>query len=297
LLLSSLNEEVNMFKLLALSAIIVQASADPSALRSRRLSFSRIAGYEPRSQVTDHAAIALDQRSMEDALSNGDFELAEKIYNQGGSSKSFAVLTITGGVLTEIKKETPLSGTDVSGNKVTGTALQDTAAGSATLSFQYDTSDDQDAHSDCMVGALAASDQIQTGCLAIGIGTIVVNEGATLTYNYAAEMNNNARTLAGFSQQTKSKLHDCDECPYPMYMKFIDYYDEFNYGHQWISAAFSKTSTTFKGLGNQALGSLDDDGRVGKIICRATIVFKIAIRYTNDFILTHRGYQERNRLP
>jgi hypothetical protein len=287
-----------MFKVLALSAIIVQASADPSALRSRRLSFSRIAGYQPKSQVTDHAAIALDQKNMQGALGNGDFALAQLIYNQGGSSKSFAFLTIDGGTPSEIKKETPLSGTDSNGNKVTGTALSTYPSGSPTIGFQYDTSDDQDTHVGCQVGALAASDQILDGCLATGTGTVVVNDGATLSYSYTSNtMNDNARTLAGFSEQAKKKMHDCEFCVYPTYDKFIKYYETFDYGNQWIKAAFSKTTTGFKGLGNQDFTNMDDDGRVGKQFCRAHLSFVFAkhvVRYFNEFSpLTQRLSRRR----
>mmetsp|Transcript_16822 Transcript_16822/g.27930 ORF Transcript_16822/g.27930 Transcript_16822/m.27930 type:complete len:557 (-) Transcript_16822:69-1739(-) len=257
-----------MFKILALSALIAQASADPSSIRSRRLSYQELVGYEPRSQVTDHAAIALDQAQMEVALGAKDFELAKLIYNNGGSSKSFAVLTITGNVPTFIKKRTPLSALDDNGNTITGVVMKDTNEGAGTIQFQYDTSDNQDSHVGCQVGALAASAQTTTGCLVSG-GSVTVNGGAELPYSYdPTTQNTNGRTLAGFSRQAKDKLHDCDEgdaCPYVTYTKFYNYYKNFDYGHIWVSAGLDKTTASFEGLGSQDIGSYADDARIQTI--------------------------------
>jgi hypothetical protein len=44
----------------AISALLLASSAHAVSIR-RRLSYQRIAGYEPKSQVTDHNAIDLDQ--------------------------------------------------------------------------------------------------------------------------------------------------------------------------------------------------------------------------------------------
>ena len=55
-------------------------------------SYDRIAGYAPGSQVTDHNAVDLDQKVMEDHLSAGDFAKALNVYAQGGNSKSYAAL-------------------------------------------------------------------------------------------------------------------------------------------------------------------------------------------------------------
>jgi hypothetical protein len=44
----------------AISALLLASSVQAISLR-RRLSYQRIAGYEPKSQVTDHNAIDLDQ--------------------------------------------------------------------------------------------------------------------------------------------------------------------------------------------------------------------------------------------
>lgn len=265
-----------MFKILALAALIAQVTADASSIRSRQLSLDEIVGYEPKSQVVDHAAIALDQKLMEEALDAKDFARAENIYNNGGHSKSFAVLTITGNVPQFIKKETPLSGFDDNGNAVTGTAMKDTNEASGTIQFQYDTFINQEQHVTCQVGGLSAESQTTTGCLKNGDGTITVNGGAELSYtSLSVDDNKNGRTLAGFSRQAEAKMHDCGvNCPYPTFKKFYEYYADFSYAHNWVSSAFSKTSTTFPGLGNQEIGAYNDDGRI-QVIKKGTAYMNV----------------------
>lgn len=45
----------------AVAALLLLASSAHAVSLRRRLSFERIAGYEPKSQVTDHNALDLDQ--------------------------------------------------------------------------------------------------------------------------------------------------------------------------------------------------------------------------------------------
>ena len=58
-------------------------------------------------------------------------------------------------------------------------------------------------------------------------------------------------------------MWDCDECAYPDYKKFRDYYDVFDYANQWVQAAFSGSSTSFKN-GNADFSKYSYDGRTGK---------------------------------
>lgn len=259
-----------MFKALALSLLVAQAMADTTSLRSnaqqqRRLSFSDIVGYKPRSQVTDHAAISLDQQLLETALGDKNFDLAAEIYANGGNSKSYARLIIDGGVPAFIKKKTVLTTTDTSGNTITGVAYADTDAGSASLFFQYDTSDNQDAHVKCRVGAIPLDQRTTDGCVADASGAVSVTGGAELTYTYALATGNvNGRTLKGFSTGAEDKMLNCANCPYSTFLKFHNYYKTSDYGDQWITSAFSQTNTAFPGLGNQNVGGFSDEGRVRK---------------------------------
>lgn len=65
-------------------------------------------------------------------------------------------------------------------------------------------------------------------------------------YNYDPLTNNlNGRTLQGFSTGAKAKMYDCATCPYPTYDKFYKYYGAYDYGDQWVMAAFNKAKTAF----------------------------------------------------
>ena len=76
--------------------------------------YDQIAGYEPGSQVTDHAAIDQDQKAMESFIGpktdDEDFAKARKIYKKGGFSKSYAELTVPA-TPRAIKKGAPMYAT------------------------------------------------------------------------------------------------------------------------------------------------------------------------------------------
>jgi hypothetical protein len=139
-------------------------SEDTRIPGNRRLSYDAIVGYQPRTQVTDHAAIDLDQNSMEQRLSVMQLTKARNIYEQGGHSKSMAKLTL-------IDPDGPRSfpkGTRVSGpthasadNEVSGTLVYSVdwgtgtgTVGNVSVTVQYFTSDIQASYSSCQVGGL-----------------------------------------------------------------------------------------------------------------------------------------------
>ena len=81
-------------------------------------SYDKIAGYAPGSQVTDHNAVDLDQKVMEDHLKAGDFAKAMDVYEQGGNSKSYAELTVPA-TTKVIKKGAEMTATAKSGATIT----------------------------------------------------------------------------------------------------------------------------------------------------------------------------------
>jgi hypothetical protein len=90
----------------------------------------------------------------------------------------------------------------------------------------------QEVHQDCWTG--------------LG-GQLDIADQDTIQYSYDFQINNkNARTLAGFSTSAKDLMHDCDTCPYKTYEKFIQYYGEYDYGHQIITTALYQGQTSFK---------------------------------------------------
>ena len=141
-------------------------------------SYDKIAGYAPGTQVTDHNAIDLDQKVMEDHLKAGDFAKAKDVYEQGGNSKSYAALTVPP-ISKDIQKGAPMTATDQSGAAVSGKAYTDYAAGSTSIRFQYSTGNTQwnddnfsptygtPGHNDCRVGGMEPGDAYYkiTGCV------------------------------------------------------------------------------------------------------------------------------------
>lgn len=217
-----------------------------------------LAGYDPISSVLDQARIDLDQRSIvidldqraieadmaEDGLK---FYLAQSMYRLGAHSKSYAELTFNGttstGLPQFVAEGTAMRGTTRTGVQVRGNALADAPAGSQTVMFLYTVGTDP---LPCYVGSLPEESQYSDGCLD-DRGSIDIADQDTIQYSYDFQINNkNARTLAGFSTSAKDLMHDCDTCPYKTYEKFIQYYGEYDYGHQIITTALYQGQTSFK---------------------------------------------------
>merc|ERR1719486_718081 len=140
--------------------------------------YDQIAGYEPGSQVTDHAAIDQDQAAMESFMgetkTDDDFAKAKKIYQEGGFSKSYAELTVPA-TPRDIKKGAPMYATSLTGGAVAGKAYEDFDAGSTTIKFHYKTGDSQDTYSTCKAGGLLGTGLEHTdGCVDITKGPVLV---------------------------------------------------------------------------------------------------------------------------
>ena len=108
------------------------------------------------------AGIAGDQAVIEKLCGLGttaglDQSLA--VYEQGGHSKSFAEITITGGLQTTV-----LKGTNMEQGSISGKALEDTPSGSPTIKMQYSTSDSVLEYVNCKVGGLPDDETVTAGC-------------------------------------------------------------------------------------------------------------------------------------
>ena len=188
---------------------------------------------------------------MEDQLgeaSDAAFANAKRIYTEGGHSKSYAVLTLDPGLSAMVAKGAEVTGgQDINGDAVTGTVLEDTAAGSTTLKVQYLTSEVQSSWSDCRVGGLP--DPFTDGCFNAA-GSIIV-EGETYAYTYTvATDNDNDRTIQGFSTEADEKMRVNGAAPGPYYytfQKFFDFYGIPDYADAFVSAALAGESVTLNG--------------------------------------------------
>lgn len=250
----------------------------------RRLSYERVAGYKPESQVTDHCAIDLDQKAIEEQLAIGtdeSFQTARKIYNSGGNSKSYAQITVSPALTKAVVKGGAIMGRSASDVEVAGKTGQTYNSGDSALKVYYATTDLQNNYVNCQVGGLAEPNL--SGCFK-ETGTLTIG-GDTYTYTYNPESENKAdRTIAGFSTGAETKmLSGCPGCPYRHFKMFNDYYGTPTYAHQWIEAAFEGTATSFS-RGNANFAQLGMSGRE-QIIKKGTA-------YMNVFMYVMREFED-----
>lgn len=225
---------------------------------SRKLSYQAIAGYEPTSRVTDHAAIDLDMDIILQTLGtefNDAFDIVAGIYSQGGNSKSYAKLTLNQPVTQVIEKGTNVQGGNGNNEVVLGKVLEKVNIGDSVLKFQYETSDNQKNYVKCRVGALPVENQDTRGCLK-NSGDIQLGYTETyLNYLYNKSTDNlNKRTIKEFSSSAADKMQNCSGgCPYSDFEQFLTYYGRPDYGDHWVSSALSGTNTQFEN-GNANFG-------------------------------------------
>jgi len=240
-----------MTRLLSVAAASLILLANPSSssnLRAisdhdRRLSYELIAYYEPKSQVTDQNAIDLDQQEIEDQLSIGSevsFEKARRVYDEGGHSKSVAVINLASPLTRGLGKFTEVSGKTESGLTVAGVLFDNYPNGISTIEIQYKTNPAQKFYVGCQVGGLSRPKL--DGCLAPS-GTLNIL-GDDLPYTYEPKTQNvNKRTIRKFSTTAEEKMFRCENCPYGTFAKFREYYGFFDYADKWVDAAFDGAGT------------------------------------------------------
>merc|ERR1719181_2454459 len=262
--------------------------------------YDQIAGYEPGSQVTDHAAIDQDQDAMESYLKLPNFEAAKNIYKLGGFSKSYAELTVPA-TPRAISKGAPMYATSRSGGAVAGKAYDNYAAGVKTIKFQYKTGDSQDTYSNCKAGGLlgALMDPVATysysgadtsGCVdetktvlvtfdSDGGRTVLKDVGAT------AIKHKNGRTLAGFSTGAGKKMLESGnkKRDYDDFMKFKTYYGVNDYADHWVTKALDGAKTEFTGSASNTDFSVADDAMRVQMIKKGTAYMNVWMYVIREF--------------
>lgn len=179
-------------------------------------------------------------------LTSSGFANAKRIYQEGGHSKTYAVLNLGSALTSAVSKgEEVTGGVDTTGQPVVGKAFADTSVGSNTLQVQYSTSTVQATWSDCIVGGL--QETITDGCYAAS-GSIMVG-GSSYDYTYAIETGNkNGRTLQGFSTGADKSMRENGDGPYySTFQKFYDYYGRHDYGDAFVLAAFDGSAVSMNG--------------------------------------------------
>ena len=117
--------------------------------------------------IPQQAAIDLDQASIETQIAlqtETAFNTAKEIYQQGGHSKSYALLTLSTPLAVTLNKGTIVTGTDTLGAAISGKAYSTFATGSTVISVQYSTSDVQADYVGCQIGALPVDEMVTKGC-------------------------------------------------------------------------------------------------------------------------------------
>lgn len=113
-------------------------------------------------------AIDLDQLAMEAQLSGGDtdafFTAAKKIYEEGGNSKSYAVLKLTNVPMVRPREGDEVIGKNSAGVETKGKVLKDLPINLTSLQVQYQISEIQESWSSCRVGGLPTDDTWLSGC-------------------------------------------------------------------------------------------------------------------------------------
>jgi len=186
---------------------------------STEASYTMIVGYEPHTDVRQHAFIDLDQQEMETHLKASDFNKAKQIYKLGGNSGAYAevaVATLTaslakGAVVTQ------------AGNpRATGYVKSNVAIGATTLKVTYT--------STCKVGGSSSPDT--SGCYttsgALTVGGVAIGQPTAVSNRY--------RTLAGFSTQAQAKMSGQEF--YTAYRAYNQYHD---YADRFVTAALDAT--------------------------------------------------------
>lgn len=220
--------------------------------------------YEPNSQVTDHASIDLDQMSIQTqlGLAQPDFLAAKKVYENGGHSKSYAVLSLNSDLTASYNKGSAVSAPSYGGDVATGKLYKDAEQGDSIIYVQYSTGDSQENYQFCQVGGLPQAEQVTSGCFASS-GTMKIGINMEeYSYSYSlGDDNQNGRTIQGFSTSARDKMLTCANCPYAEYEKYFDYYGHADYADKWVMAALDGSITSFNN-GNADFSKLDSIGRV-----------------------------------
>ncbi|KAL7534104.1 hypothetical protein ACHAWF_004720 [Thalassiosira exigua] len=237
------------------------------------------------SRVTDHCAIDLDQRAIESQLAlqtPESFLTAQRIYLEGGHSKSYALVNLTTPLLADVSEgDIILDGRNLNDNEVVVKAYRDYPAGTTSMKLQYATTDMQADYVECQVGELPERDRNMRGCLD-NEGKVKIG-GAEYRYYYDPMVNNkNGRTIAGFSKGAREKMFEgCNGCPYSDFEDFFNYYGVHDYADQWVQAAFNGDHTNFHN-GNADFAHYGLDGRE-QIIKKGTAYLNVFMYVIREF--------------
>lgn len=109
------------------------------------------------------AAIDLDQQEIELLLTDQYlWGAAQKVYEQGAHSKSYAEITLAAPLEGSFAQGAEVQGTANDGSTISGKIMAATESGAQTIQVQYATSDKQVRYVGCQVGG--SSEPFTDGC-------------------------------------------------------------------------------------------------------------------------------------
>ena len=137
-----------------------QSTAEINNNEKRQLqNHEPILSYNPMTQVTDAAAIDLDQIALESMLNAQTQQGVQgglAIYSNGAFSKSYAILNLDEpldpSMDISLPKGTPVVGQAVAGSEARGHLMENVTAGATTILVEYETGDEQRTYLGCQAG-------------------------------------------------------------------------------------------------------------------------------------------------
>merc|ERR1712106_1314912 len=184
-------------------------------------SFDLVAGYLPKSDVSEHLKLDLDQRDFEDFLNKGNFSSASDIYVNGGNSMKSTKIRIFDPLVKEFTK-----GAIVEQDAARGILVADGKPGAKTLKVGVT--------SKCVGKFAQAKDT--SGCFKEDGGPLKIDGmevGAQISVNLPY------RTLAGFSVEAESKMKGQE-----IFEVYKAYYGASDYADKFIKAALKGQDET-----------------------------------------------------
>jgi hypothetical protein len=98
-----------------------------------------------------------------DTYTDAGFTNAANIYRSGGHSKSYSTLQLLSTLTETIPEGTQITGSNDSGDVVTGEAYEEALSGTNILKFRYAVGSSQENYSQCQVGGLQETNT--AGCM------------------------------------------------------------------------------------------------------------------------------------
>ena len=133
-------------------------------------------------------SIDLDKKAMSEHLAHKtaqSFEVAKRIYKEGGHRRSYAIINLTEPLAFPLVKDAHFFfGKSGKGAKVTANAFDNYIVNSTMIGLRYTAIDDPESYQTCNVGALT-EDQINLdGCFAAEGYVKMMSNDPKLVYEY-----------------------------------------------------------------------------------------------------------------